>query len=147
MRILVDETVIADYVGERQPYCACWSRLNALELVGYAELWTTPEAYRVLEQMLSEALPALEVRRALSATLDYIKVCSFGGTDVAHALSCSCAFGLGVLDACARKIKPDYVVSHAVTSLPSADVRVLSPDELFDCLERERGVTFELVDF
>lgn len=148
MRVLVDETVVLEYVGERQPYCACWDKLNALELVGAAELWSTPEVYRVMERALREELPASEVSRALLATLDFIKVCSVDGADVAHALGGDAGFDAGLLDACARKVRADYVVTcKAGLRLPTCKVPVVTPEGMFEHLEQTRGVVFDLVDF
>lgn len=146
IRILVDETVIADYVGERQPYCACWDKLNALELVGYAQLWTAPDAYRVMSQSLAEVLPGGEVARSLVATLDFIKVCSVDGSDVIHALGCADDYHRGILDACARKMKADYVVSRCVDKMPTAHAPVFTPEGLFEHLEESEGLVFDLVD-
>lgn len=146
MRVLVDDTVLVEYVGERQPYCACWDKLNALELVGYAELWATPDAYRRMAESLREAIPASEVDGALLATLDFVRVCSVDGAAVKRALECGAGFEAGLLDACADKLGADYVLSRRVASLPRSRVPVFSPEGLFAYLEKEEGLVFDLVD-
>lgn len=72
MRLLLDETVLIELVGERQPYCACWNKLAALQLTHAAELWVPADAYGVLKRALDNELPAREVSSALAATLDFI---------------------------------------------------------------------------
>lgn len=146
LRILVDDTVLVEYVGERQPYCACWSKLNALELVGYAELWATPDAYRLMAESLCEEIPASEVNGALLATLDFIRICSVDGVVVKRALECDSGFDVGLLDACAGKTKADFVLSRRVASLPRSRVPVFSPEGFFEHLERDEGLVFDLVD-
>ncbi|MDO4290774.1 MAG: hypothetical protein Q4C41_06060 [Eggerthellaceae bacterium] len=147
MHIMVDETVLMEFVGERRESLVCWNKLNAMQLVGYAELWATPDAYRLMEQEMSEQLPNEAVRRALGDTLSYIEICSVDANVVRLALSYGGTYEEGVLDACVRKVKADYVVTRKKLPPLRSKVPVFTPEALFEHLEKAKGVTFELVDF
>lgn len=142
MRLLLDETVLIELVGERQPYCACWNKLAALQLTRAAELWVPADAYGVLKRALDNELPAREVSSALAATLDFIEVCSVAADDVRRALEDE-DYDEALLDACARKIKADFIITRRAPF--SASARVCTPEGFFDELERA-GTVFELVD-
>lgn len=119
--VLVDETVLADYLGERRAYLACRDRLVALELAGCARLLATPEAcQRVLEEFRG-VVPEEDLLAALDAVLRYVKICPSpeGSADVRGFCSVS-----------RRAIAPAF-----------------TPDGFFDHLEREEGLAFGLVDF
>ena len=147
MRLLIDESVLVEYVGERQPYCACWDKINALQLVGYAELWATSASYGAMERALCEVLPADEVHGALLSTLKFVQVCSVDAEDVRFALECGEGYHAGILASCARKVKADYVVTRRRDATFADKALVFTPEGLFDYLEKEKGVTFDLVDF
>ncbi len=146
LRILIDDSIIIEYVGERQPYCACWNKLNALQLVGYAELWTTPDAYRNMDNRLHGVLPDEVIGAALSATLDFVEVCSIDADDVRYALSHCACYEDALIDICARKIRAEYIVSRRSFDNFDAKAFICTPEELFDHLGQTRSLTFDLVD-
>ena len=51
MRLLLDETVLIELVGERQPYCACWNKLAALQLTQESVSLTTAAMNAGFESM------------------------------------------------------------------------------------------------
>lgn len=147
MRLLVDETVLVEYVGERQPYCACWDKINALQLVGYAELWATADAYGALERSLCRVLPTDAIHEALLATLKFVQICSVDARDVEYALSYAGSYEEGIVASCTRKVKADYVITRQDAPRHLEDALVFTPEGFFEYLEAEKGVTFDLVDF
>ena len=52
-----------------------------------------------------------------------------------------------IAEACARKIQADYVVTNQGPLAVSRAIKRVTPTELFDDIEAERGIVFDLVDF
>ncbi len=146
LRILVDDTVVIDYVGERQPYCACWDKMSALQLTGCAELWSTPDAYRAMSESLRGVLPDDVADDALAATLDFVEVCPVDGRDVLYALEQGVRYDDALIDRSARKMRADYVVSRRALEGIDAKAVACTPEGLFEHLEQTRGLAFDLVD-
>ncbi len=147
LRVFIDETVLVEYIGERQPYCACWDKLNALQLTGEAEIWAAPEAYRVLCASLGEVLGAAVAEDALAATLSFVNVCSVDGRDVRAALHSPAGYDDALLGVCARKVGADYLVTRRPAALDVVGMCACTPEEMFRSLEQTRGLTFDLIDF
>ena len=146
MRILLDETVLAELVGERQEAAACWSKLVALQLVGAAELWASADAYRVLAEEFAEEVGYEAAAGGLRSTLDFVDVCSVDEKDVSRALSGK-GYAQALLVSCARKLRASCIVTRRDPALFGTSFPVYSPEGLFAHLEQERKLSFELVDF
>lgn len=139
-RVFIDETVVADYLGERRAHLACRDRLCALELVGCIRLLTTPEVCRRVRDGLADAVPEDDLSSALDALLGYVELSlapedAAGGLDAClvsrRSADLGLALGFGDADPAAfRDIGPSF-----------------TPEGFFDRLEREEGLAFELVDF
>ena len=145
MRALVDETVLIDFLGERRFDFACWNKLGALELTGCVRLWTTAEAHRLLRESLAGALPEQEVRSALLETADYIPICPVGRGEMAAMPWLEGPRESALMERAAFKTEADCVVSRR--KYEGLSVPVLTPEGLFEHLERDEGLVFELVDF
>ncbi|WP_165057014.1 DUF1002 domain-containing protein [Adlercreutzia sp. ZJ176] len=91
-RLVVDETVLARYAGERWRDCACWDVLSALELAGCVELRTTPGAYAALERALGAELPEEAVRAALRELRRFVPACAAGAGGALGAAECEDLF-------------------------------------------------------
>ena len=143
MRLLIDRDVLLEFVAEHQSSAEAWNKLHALELTGAAELWVVASAYDGLRRALSEALPDEAVRGALRSTMSFLSVCSIDGVDVRFALDYESA----LTESCARKIQADYIITRSGALELSRAVRRVEPEELFEVLEHERDIVFDLIDF
>lgn len=139
-RVFIDETVVADYLGERRAHLACRDRLCALELAGCIRLLTTPEVCRRVRDGLADAVPEDDLSSALDALLGYVEL-DFASEDVA-----------GSRDACLvsrRAVGPELALGFggAGSAAFCGIGPSFTPEGFFDRLEREEGLAFELVDF
>lgn len=137
LRVLVDETVLFDYLGERRAYLACRDELAALELSGCVRMWTTPSSCQRLLRSFSGVVPAEDAQAALGSLLKYVRLC---------APSTAAGFDVEP-DAGDGAFPFDCLVSRAERCGHSGSLPVFAPEELLASLERESGLVFELVDF
>ena len=148
MRLLIDTDVLLDLIAERPASVEAWNKLNALELTGAAELWAAASSYDRLRTQLVAVLPDEEVRSALRSTMGFITICSVDGTDIRFALDhMDLPYEAAVAESCARKIQADYLVTNGGALNISRPVKRVSPTELFEDIDAERGIVFDLVDF
>lgn len=148
MRLLIDTDALLDFVAERPEAVRAWGKLNALELTGAAELWVTSSSYERVCAMLSAAMPEAEARSALRSTMGFLSVCSVDGADVRFALDHgSLPYAAAVAESCARKIHADFIVTNGGEIPVSRPVRRLTAEELFEVIEQEQGIVFDLIDF
>lgn len=148
MRLLIDRDVLLEFVAEHQSSAEAWNKLHALELTGAAELWVVASAYDGLRRTLAEALPDETVRSALRSTMSFLSVCSVDGADVRFALDhVALPYESALTESCARKIQADYIITRSGALELSRAVRRVEPDELFEVLEHERDIVFDLIDF
>jgi len=141
MRLLIATDMLLDLIAERPESIEAWNKLNALELTGSAELWAAASSYDALRD-------DADVRSALRSTMSFITICSVDGSDVRFALDhADLPYEAAIAEACARKIQADYVVTNQGPLAVSRAIKRVTPTELFDDIEAERGIVFDLVDF
>lgn len=146
MRLLLDESVLIDFVGERREACACRDKLNALQITGCAELWTTVTAVDRLLAMLDADIPPAVARRAVSALLGFVNVCSVDHRDVLSLLGRDERFEVAMLLECFAKVKAERLITRREEVIRRARGTAVTPDGFFAYLEKERGLVFDLVD-
>lgn len=148
MRLLIDSDVLLDFIGERESTAAAWVKLHAMELAGAAELWVSAEAFGAVRERLVQAIPDHDARSALRSAMAFLSVCSVDGPDVRFALEHEALpYSTALAESCARKIQADFIVTHRGRAAVSRAVRRVSPDELFEVLESEQGIVFDVIDF
>lgn len=148
MRLLIATDMLLDLIAERPESIEAWNKLNALELTGSAELWAAASSYDALRAQLAEVIDDADVRSALRSTMSFITICSVDGSDVRFALDhADLPYEAAIAEACARKIQADYVVTNQGPLAVSRAIKRVAPTELFDDIEAERGIVFDLVDF
>lgn len=146
MRLVLDETVLVEFIGEPHESCACRDRLNALQITGAAELWTTVFAYERLLDRVGRDVPAHAARGALLSMADFVNICSFDEGDMLDVLRSDKSFPLSASVICLEKLKADRLVTRDQDAIALAPGIACTPEGFFDDLERERGIVFELVD-
>lgn len=147
LRLLLDDTVLVDFIGERRETCACRDKLNALQITGTAELWTTVFFYERLLARLERELPGLDARRALISMAEFVEVCSFDEEDMIDALWDEKPFLLSTALICAGKLKADCFITYDGDLISLVPEKACTPEGFFEGLEIKRGIVFELVDF
>lgn len=148
MRLLIDDSALLDFVGNRPETAEAWNKLNALEITGAAELWVSAAAYDEVRRALAEAVTDEAARGALRSTMGFMSVCSVDGSDVRYALDhTALPYEDALTESCARKIQADFIVTNrGPLNLPRA-LRRVGANELFEVLQAERGLIFDVIDF
>lgn len=148
MRLLIDSDVLLDCIAERESTKLDWNKLNALEMTGCTELWTTSAAYGAVRDALCTVLPDSDIRGALRSTLNFISICSVDGPDVRFALDyTSIPYHAALTESCARKIQADFIITHQTSVAFSRGIPRVTLADFFDVLEQEQGLAFDFVDF
>ena len=145
-RLLLDDTVLIGFIGERRESCACRDKLNALQITGVVELWTTAFSYERLLARLEQEVPSQAVRSSLGAMAEVVNICSFDEADMLDALWGERPFSVAATLICREKLKADCVITYSEEALACAPGECCTPEGYFERLEKERGVVFELVD-
>ncbi len=148
MRLFIDTDVLLEFIAKKKSSLEDWSKINALELTGCAELWVAATSYGALRSALIDTLSDEDIHSVLRSTMSFLSVCSVDGPDVRFALDhSSLPFEAALTEACARKIQADFIITRTgELKLPRA-IRRVTPRQLFEVLEAEQGIVFGLIDF
>lgn len=148
MKLLIDTNLLVDYFGDRQPFCESWDKINALQMTGVAELWASAESYTDVFYLLRKAVGSENLQSMFVESLDFMKVCSIDASDIRTAVARSWPdFEDCLVDVCAEKVKADYIITRDRKGFARSKTEAFSPDEFFDHLEAEQGVTFEVINW
>lgn len=146
MRVLVDANVLVDHLAGREPFCDAAELLIDLGMVGEFDLWMSVSQVADLFYLLSgggrKELISI-AKQQIRALRKAVRVCSLSELDVDAALDSNWG---DFEDACvyqaACKIKADFIVTRNQRDFEKSSIRAVSAEELFDCLEKERGLAY-----
>lgn len=150
MRALLDTNVMIDLFTCRPPEGEEATKLRVMEEIGDIELWVSAKSFTdVFYVMLKNRSNRSEdVQRAFLQSLDYLNVCSVDAADIREACERSWPdFEDCLVDVCAEKVKADYLLTRDRKGFSRSRKVVFSPKELFDSLETELGLTYEIIDW
>lgn len=148
MKLLLDTNVLVDYLGARQPFCDQWELINALQITGYAELWTSAESYTDAFYLLRKAVGSAKLQDMFLQSLSFIKVCSVDEGDIREAAEQLWPdFEDCLIDICAEKVKADYIITRDADGFKRSKTPAMDAPSFFAMLEEEYGIVYDMVDW
>ena len=143
MRIYIDTDVLIDFFAQREPYVADVKKLLVMQAFGDAELWTSAQAYLNVYFIAKSKMDVEPIQAAMRESLDRINVSPITHMDILDATSMGWDDVEDALIAeCCEKAGADYLVTRDKSRFGAMSTPVVTPDELFDALQNEHGVTY-----
>lgn len=147
MNIYLDADVLFDLFARRQPFYESIGILAAMQALGDCKLWTSPQAYSAVSEVLAKEIDPVVVQKALARSLKLVNVGSCGEEQVSSAATMGWeSFDDALTVQCARHCKADYILSRAPERLGGGGITVMLPERFFTMLETDHNVSYESVD-
>ena len=147
-RILVDTNILIDFYQDRRPFSDLAVQLMVAESFGDVELWTSAKSFTDVFYVLSRRCEDTALQRAFKESLAWLNVCSVDKGDIERATERAWPdFEDCLVSLAAEKVGADFLVTRDARGFERSRVPALSPQELFDYLERERGITYDTMDW
>lgn len=147
LRLMCDTNVILDIFTQRMP-SECSQKLLNMYAFGDAELWLSAHSFTDMFYIMRKLQPNDAVQKALKNSLRWLKVCDVNEQDIRRALELHWAdFEDCIVNVGAEKIKADFLITRNTRDFTQSECIVLTPREFFEFLERDRGLTYDEVEF
>lgn len=148
MRALLDTNVIIDLFTCRPPEGEAAVKLRVMQEIGDIELWVSAKSFADIFYVMLKDNKSEDIQQTLLQSLEYLDVCSVDAADIREACERSWPdFEDCLVDVCAEKVKADYLLTRDRKGFAKSRQAVFSPKELFDSLETELGLTYEVIDW
>ncbi|MDO4182014.1 MAG: PIN domain-containing protein [Coriobacteriia bacterium] len=148
MRLLLDTTVLIDYFGQREPFYDDCVKLLVMQAVADAELWSSAKSYTDVFYVLRKTMDAGKVQDLFLNSFDRIKPCTIDSTVLREAsLRHWDDFEDCLVAVCAERLKADYLITRDVAGFSQAKTPALSPKDFLAMIERDYGVTYDVIDW
>lgn len=145
MRALIDTNVLIDYLGNRQPFCTAWEKLNAMQMLGDLELWATPQSFADSFYILKGHIPSEDLQKSFLECLEFINVCGVGRAEITEACKQSWTdYEDSLIGVCAEKVKADYLLTRDKGGFDALKIPSFSPEGFFEMLETDYGLIYEM---
>ena len=147
MRLMLDSSIVIDYLKTRDPFYAGARKLILLGFLAEHELWfSSAQANDVFYTLTGGGKPSLAVqlKRDLKELRRGVRICGVNEVEFDTALDSS---WVDLEDACvyqcALKLKAAAIITRNQKDFEKSSIKVFDCDELFAYLAEEKGLTYE----
>lgn len=143
MILMLDNNIILDHVGQREPFYRLSRLACLLGITGEAETYISVNMLTDLFYLLRKDYGSGGAQDMLANSLSFLKLVGVSAADAQAALALRWNdFEDALVAQCAKKIGADYIVTRNVKDFRESSVRAVTPEELFEIL-RKRGIEYE----
>lgn len=148
MKLLLDTNVLLDYFAQREPFFRSWDKLNAMQVMGDAELWVSAESFTDIFYVLRGVVDPHDLQAAFIESLSFMRVCAVGSSEIMEAAQRSWNdFEDCLIDVCAQRIKADYLITRDNSGFEESCVPWYTPMDFFSMLEHDYGLVYDEIDW
>ena len=146
MKLLVDTSIIIDYLGRKQPFFEEAERIMAAGYFGDAELWASTQSFKDAFFVLSRYVDPARVQDAILALLEVVRPVDLTGDDVIAGARMKwddledCLISLS-----ASKANVDYLVTRDRKGFGRSAVSVASPSEWLEIMRSSERLSYDSV--
>jgi predicted nucleic acid-binding protein len=144
MKLLLDTNILIDFFMQRKPFYQDTLRLQMMHEFGDGDLWCSAKSFTDIFYALNKNVDSKDIQKAFLVSLEFLKVCSIDGEDIISAASLAWDdFEDCLIDVAAQKLKADYIITRDINGFSKAKSNVMTPEQLFDWLETEHGISYQ----
>lgn len=147
MVLMLDNNIILDHIGRREPFYRL-SRLTCLlGITGEAETFISVNMLTDLFYLLRKDYGSQGAQKMLDENLSFLKLVGISPDDAKAALALRWNdFEDALVAQCAKKIAADYIITRNVKDFRESSIRAITPEELFAIL-RKQGLVYEEIEW
>ena len=147
MDLVLDNNIVIDHIDRREPFYELSRRVCLLGGVGEANTYISVNMLTDLYYLLRKDYGSQGAQDLIENNLSFLQLIGISAEDAQKALAARWGdFEDCLVARCAEKIKADYIVTRNVKDFRSSSVEAVTPEELFDRLEKQ-GFVYEEVDW
>ena len=147
MDLVLDNNIVIDHIDRREPCYELSRRVCLLGVVGEANAYISVNMLTDIYYLLRKDYGSQGAQDLIENNLSFLQLIGISAEDAQKALAARWGdFEDCLVARCAEKIKADYIVTRNVKDFRSSSVEAVTPEELFDRLEKQ-GFVYEEVDW
>ena len=147
MDLVLDNNIVIDHIDRREPFYELSRRVCLLGVVGEANTYLSVNMLTDLYYLLRKDYGSQGAQDLIENNLSFLQLIGISAEDAQKALAARWGdFEDCLVARCAEKIKADYIVTRNAKDFRSSSVEAVTPEELFDRLEKQ-GFVYEEVDW
>ena len=147
MDLVLDNNIVIDHIDRREPFYELSRRVCLLGVVGEANTYISVNMLTDIYYLLRKDYGSQGAQYLIENNLSFLQLIGISAEDAQKALAARWGdFEDCLVARCAEKIKADYIVTRNVKDFRSSSVEAVTPEELFDRLEKQ-GFVYEEVDW
>ena len=147
MDLVLDNNIVIDHIDRREPFYELSRRVCLLGVVGEANTYISVNMLTDIYYLLRKDYGSQGAQDLIENNLSFLQLIGISAEDAQKALAARWGdFEDCLVARCAEKIKADYIVTRNVKDFRSSSVEAVTPEELFDRLEKQ-GFVYEVVDW
>lgn len=147
MDLVLDNNIVIDHIDRREPFYELSRLVCLLGVVGEANTYISVNMLTDLYYLLRKDYGSQGAQDLIENNLSFLQLIGISAEDAQKALAARWGdFEDCLVARCAEKIKADYIVTRNVKDFRSSSVEAVTPEELFDRLEKQ-GFVYEEVDW
>ena len=147
MDLVLDNNIVIDHIDRREPFYELSRRVCLLGVVGEANTYISVNMLTDIYYLLRKDYGSQGAQDLIENNLSFLQLIGISAEDAQKALAARWGdFEDCLVARCAEKIKAHYIVTRNVKDFRSSSVEAVTPEELFDRLEKQ-GFVYEEVDW
>lgn len=147
MDLVLDNNIVIDHIDRREPFYELSRRVCLLGVVGEANTYISVNMLTDIYYLLRKDYGSQGAQDLIENNLSFLQLIGISAEDAQKALAARWGdFEDCLVARCAEKIKADYIVTRNVKDFRLSSVEAVTPEELFDRLEKQ-GFVYEEVDW
>jgi len=143
MDLVLDNNIVIDHIGKREPFYELSRKTCLLGAIGEANTYISVNMLSDLFYLFRKDYGSERAQELLEENLSFLHLVGITPEDAQWALAQRWgAFEDCLVARCAQKASADYIVTRNVKDFARSPVKAITPEELFE-IYREQGITFE----
>lgn len=147
MDLVLDNNIVLDHIGRREPFYALSRKVCLLGIVEAANTYISVNVLTDIYYLLRKDYGSQGAQDMIERSLSFLRLIGITPEDAEKALASRWDdFEDCLVARCAEKIGADYVVTRNVRDFADSTVEAVTPEELFSRLE-EQGLVFKEIEW
>lgn len=146
MDLMLDNNILLDHIGRREPFYELSRRVCLLGVIGEIQAFISSNMITDIYYLLRKDYGSVEAQRMIEEDLGFLKIIGVSSEDISEALSQKWPDMEDCLvSVCAKKANADYIITRNTKDFKRSSIKALTPKELFEELDA-RGLHYEEVE-
>lgn len=147
MDLMLDNNIILDHIGRRQPFYELSRKVCLLGIIGEANTFISVNMLTDIYYLLKKDFGSAKAQDLIENNLAFLQLVRVLPDDAKRALSRRWSdFEDCLVATCAEKINADYIITRNVKDFKASNVPAITPQELFERLA-QKGFVYEDIEW